>query len=318
MRHYGRIHPHDAMTPMPSPYHPDQLRQTQPLDLVVQSDDGLALHLLHWPGRTLNPGPPALLLHGFTNDAHIWDPLSLALSEQRYVYALDFRGHGQSAWDPHARYLHQSLQDDVMSCIKSLKLERLHLIGHSLGARIAMLVARQLGERIASYSILDTGPEVRAAGVRKVRQDAEGIPESFASEQAYFDWLRRVYALSDEHAVRHMAHHGLRRTDAGLVPNTDPAFTRALWKPESYQGDSSDLVAPLNEQLWQALAAISAPTLLLRGQISAILSRETARRMVEDTLPRAELKIIPRAGHALLCDNPRACIAAIVSFINAI
>ncbi len=301
-----------------SPYRTDALQAGWSSSVTFSNRDELQLHVLHWPARTPSAGAPVLLLHGFTNDAHIWDPLSQQLSEHHDVFALDFRGHGASAWDPEGRYLHQSLVTDLIDCIDHLQLQRPHLIGHSLGARIAMLAAGQSGIPISSLCILDTGPDVRAAGVRKVRRDAEATPAHFVSTQAYQAWLAQVYMLSDTHAIAHMARHGLREGPAGWQPNTDPAFTRALWKPESYQGSSHDLVAPLNEQLWQALTHIHAPTLLLRGQISAILSRDTARRMVEDSLPRAELQVIPRAGHALMCDNPSHSIQAITDFIRRI
>lgn len=302
---------------MTSPYQPERLAEHPPRSLHLDAPDGLRLHLLHWPARRPRELPPALLLHGFTNDAHLWDPLGAELSAERDVYALDFRGHGDSGREADGRYLHASLADDLVAAVEHFAPAGAVLVGHSLGARVAMLASPRLGRGLKALVVLDTGPEVRAAGVRKVRRDAEGTPERFESAEHYYQWLRRIYLLAEEWALRHIARHGLAPCpDGGLAPKTDPAFTRALWDPASHQGDSSDLRAPLGDQLWQALAAINAPTLLLRGELSAILSRETARRMVKDALPCARLITIPRAGHALMCDNPAACIEAIAGFLS--
>ena len=79
-----------------------------------------------------------VLLHGFTNDAHIWDGLASKLQQSHQVFALDFRGHGDSDWDPEGRYEHAVLVSDVQQIIAQLGLNNIHLVGHSLGARVAV------------------------------------------------------------------------------------------------------------------------------------------------------------------------------------
>ncbi len=269
--------------------------------------DGTRQHLLCWSNnKAPQKQTPCLLLHGFTNDAHIWTGLAQQLQNQHKVYAMDFRGHGDSDWDPQARYSHQTLRDDIANVVQQLGLKRFHIVGHSLGARVAALYIQQYQPELASFTLVDTGPEVGAAGVRKVRQDAEAMPTLFNSIDHYSEYLGNIYMMANQKNIRQLlAKNGLKkRPEGGFAPKTDPAFTASLWKPQSQNNDASDLNTPLNEQLWQALATITAPTLILKGQISAILSRRAANKMVNQIMPNAQLDIIRRAGHAVMVDNP--------------
>lgn len=281
----------------------------------VEHPDGTRLHILQWPNPQAKQA--CLLLHGFTNDAHIFDGLSAKLQQNYHVYAVDFRGHGDSDWDAQSRYQHKHLIDDVRFIIKKLNIDtnNLHIIGHSLGARIAMLLVAQQSLQPASLTVIDTGPEVRAIGVKKVRQDAEATPKSFASVKAFEGFLKNIYFLAEAEKIQQMAQHGLKPLDGKLVPKTDPNFTKALWKADSQQGDSSDLTAPLNQELWQALENIHCPTMILKGQASAILSKPIAEKM-QQLMPQAQLHIIERAGHALMVDNSAAFEAQEIAFIK--
>lgn len=281
----------------------------------IQHTDGTNLHILDWQNSAASQ--TCLLLHGFTNDAHIFDGLNTQLQKSHRVIAVDFRGHGDSDWDNQSRYQHKQLIDDVSFIINSLKLDanNLHIIGHSLGARIAMLLIAQKNLQPASLTVIDTGPEVRAIGVKKVRQDAEATPKTFANHQAFEDFLKNIYFLAEPEKIHQMALHGLKEVDGKLVPKTDPNFTKALWKSDSQQGDSSDLTAPLNQELWQALEKVTCPTMIIKGQASAILSNQTAEKMLQ-LLSHSALKIIERAGHAVMVDNPRAYEAEQLAFIT--
>lgn len=285
-------------------------------DLFYQTEDGLSCHYRLWPNRQSNSC--CLLLHGFTNDAHIWDDTAAKLQAMHNVIALDFRGHGDSAWDPRARYTHPQLVADTRQLIKQQTFDRWHIIGHSLGARVAMLMLAEQPDMAASLTMIDTGPEVRAVGVNKVRKDAENMPREFASVDAYFEFLSGIYWLAEPEKLRQIARHGLRQEDNGRwLCKTDPAFTAALWKPQSQQGNSDDLRYPMQDQLWQALGHLRCPALVMRGQASAILSAQVAQRMVE-TIPEADLITINRAGHAVMVDNPAEFDRAVVDFIREV
>lgn len=272
---------------------------------TLLTPDQISLHYLLWPN--IHSQQCTVLLHGFTNDAHIFDTAAKNLQPLMSVYSLDCRGHGDSDWDSEEKYHHNQLEEDLALFLQQLPFQKIHLVGHSLGARVAMLLLGRhdsLKQRIKSFTIIDTGPEVRAVGVKKVREDAENTPTAFNDTQSFHRYLSQIYLLSDPAELQKMAEHGLKSIDGKLSPKTDPAFTRALWKPEASAGDSSDLKFPLNDELWHSLANISCPTLVMKGQASAILGKRIAEKMVNDVIPNAQLATISRAGHALMVDNP--------------
>ena len=276
--------------------------------------DNLQCHYLFWPNPQSDTA--CLFLHGFTNDAHIWDALAVQLQKQHNIIALDFRGHGDSAWDDQARYSHEQLCADVLQLVQQQPFKHWHIIGHSLGARVAMLTLARHQLPVESLTIIDTGPEVRAVGVNKVRMDAEKAPTQFVSIDAYFNYLSSIYMFAQEGRLRSMAAYGVRKNADGLWQSkTDPAFTTALWKPGSNLANSDDLRYPLNDELWAALATLQCKTMVVRGQASAILSRQVAERMVH-TIKDAQLVTISRAGHALMVDNPEEFERAVLDFIR--
>ena len=72
----------------------------EPISHRIKGAHGLELHLLEWSTE----GVPLVLLHGLGNEAHLWDDFVPSVAPHYRVLALDQRGHGDSDWDPEARY----------------------------------------------------------------------------------------------------------------------------------------------------------------------------------------------------------------------
>lgn len=127
---------------------------------------------------------PVLLIHGFGGDANNWLFNVGALSGTRPVYSIDLPGHGGSG-KTLATGTVTELADAVADFIAAIGLERLHLVGHSLGGAVASLVALAAPARIASLTLispLGLGPEVNAgyitgfagAGTRREMREVSG------------------------------------------------------------------------------------------------------------------------------------------------
>jgi len=260
-------------------------------------------------------GVPLLMLHGFGNDAHVWDDFAPAVAPYYRTLALDLRGHGDSSRDPQLRYDHASMASDVIAVTEALDLSRFVLIGHSMGGRVAMRVAGEHPERLAGLVIVDAGPELDARGVSRIRLDAVSEkPASFTSTSEYEALLCRAYPLAQPHVLARMARFGLRpRADGRLEPKTDPAFFGAFARESSEH--AAQRAAEETAALWSALARTPCPTLVVRGAASDVLSPEVADRMAEEVLPRGSLVVVPRAGHSVMLDNPAGFREAVVSFV---
>ena len=121
---------------------------------------------LEW-AATGDTGPTALLLHGLSGVADVWCDTVAALGESRpRCVAVDQRGHGHSPATP-GRFRVADHVGDVRALVDRLGAP-VHLVGHSMGARVAFVTAARHPELVASVVVVDIGPEacVVEGGVR--------------------------------------------------------------------------------------------------------------------------------------------------------
>jgi pimeloyl-ACP methyl ester carboxylesterase len=205
---------------------------------------------------------------------------------------------------------------DVERALSALGVERLVLIGHSLGGRIATLFAGRHPERLAGLVIVDVGPEVDARGKLRIRMDVESQPEPvFDSVAEYARALSLAYPAARPDALQRMAQHGLRKRDDGrYVLKMDPALRGSFSSSETPE-QASAREKEMEQAQWDALRRIPCPTLVVRGAASDILSPDVADRMVEDVLPKGRLAVVARAGHSVMTDNPDGFREAVNAFV---
>jgi len=283
----------------------------EPRSRRIAGADGLDLHVLEWSQE----GVALLLLHGFGNDAHIWDDFAPAVAPHYRTLALDHRGHGDSAWDAKRRYEHEVMVADVEAATAALGVERLVIVGHSLGGRVATLFAGRHPERMAGLVLVDIGPELDPRGILRIRMEVESSQEPvFGSVEEYGRLLSLHYPAAQPKALLRMAQHGLRQLEDGrYVLKMDPALRGA-----GFSGSPEDAALrerQMSEAQWDALHRIACPTLVVRGAASDVFSAETAERMVDEVLASGRLAVVPRAGHSVMTDNPEGFREAVAAFV---
>ncbi len=284
---------------------------TQPSSRRIQAADGLSLHLLEWSTE----GVPLLFVHGFGNEAHIWDDFVPALAPHYAVRALDWRGHGESDWHPEAAYDWDDHLGDLEAVVDQLGFERFVLCGHSLGGRVSLLYAGKHPGNLAGLVIVDTGPEHDPRGQVRIRMETESHPDpSFASVSEYETMLAHQYVAATPSAIQRMAEHGLRQRDDGrYVLKMDPKL-RDFGRASLPQNELEQRDRELTERLWKACETVPCPTLVVRGAASDILSADVADKMADEVLAQGSLAVIPRASHSVMTDNPAAFGAALGVF----
>jgi pimeloyl-ACP methyl ester carboxylesterase len=272
----------------------------EPRSLYLSGDQGLRLHALQWSTE----GTAMVFLHGFGNSCRVWDPSAAALAPYYRVLALDHRGHGDSQHDAQLRYDLDTLTADLEAVLAQLSIERVVLVGHSLGGRVALRFAERNPTRLAGLVLVDIGPENDPRGVVRISQETETQDTVFESLGEYRALLGRQYPEGDRDTLARMAEHWTRRRPDGRYElKLDPAFFRGRAErsgPESAAREREEIA-----RAWAALRKLSCPTLVVRGAASDILSQETADAM-EEAIPDGRLEVIPRAAHSVMLDNPRA------------
>jgi pimeloyl-ACP methyl ester carboxylesterase len=257
--------------------------------------NGLRLRYRDWGGR----GRPLLALHGSAAHAHWWDPVAPRLARRLRVLALDWRGHGRSAWPRPPAYRTEDFAADLGELIARLRLERVVVAGHSMGGQIALAFAAWHPSALDRLVVLDAKPAVNVERLREVQARGLRPRLEFPSREAA---LRRFRLSPPETtaspaAVRALALRSIARLGTGRwAYRFDPACERTR--------------VPVDA--WPLLPRITAPTLVIRGEWSSVLPREMAERMTK-LIPSARLEELPGAYHHLTLDAPAAladCLAA--------
>ena len=132
--------------------------------------------------RAAGGGIPVLLLHGFGADLNSWMFTQPALSEGRRAIALDLPGHGGSTKDVGAGDV-DALTGAVTAALRALAIERVHVVGHSMGGAVAAAWAARAPDRVATLTLIASaglGPEINATFIDGFvratrRRDAEAV-----------------------------------------------------------------------------------------------------------------------------------------------
>ena len=262
--------------------------------------NGLRLRYLEWG----DPGaPPVVCVHGYTSSAETFNALARRLQDRVRLIAMDVRGHGESAWSPDGAYRYEDQVGDLTGIVDRLGLRRF-----TLGGIIAMTYSGAHAERLAGLVINDIGPDPEV-GTQRITQMVGDRPHKFATLDDAMAYRRRVspiVASRTEDDQRELALGVLRRHDDGAWGwKMDPAYiTQRVQKGP-----------PPRPALWSALARVHAPTLVVWGSDSDVLSETQARRMVE-TLPKGELVTVRGVGHAPTLIEP-VVLAALERFLPA-
>ncbi|MZD04313.1 alpha/beta fold hydrolase, partial [Streptomyces sp. SID5785] len=115
------------------------------------------------PAHAPQDGPPLVLLHALGEDSRDWAGVTPALAATRRVHALDLRGHGAS--DRPGSYALEAVRDDVLAYLDAAGLDRIDLVGHSMGGVVACLLAAHRPHRVRRL-VLEDVPLLRPRAPR--------------------------------------------------------------------------------------------------------------------------------------------------------
>jgi len=244
-----------------------------------------------------NGAPPIVLLHGMLGSSRNWQTAGRALAQARRVFALDLRNHGMS---PHAdRMPYEAMAADVAAWLDAHGIERAELVGHSMGGKVAMLLACRHPGRVSRLVIVDVAPKdyswpARRAEFAAMSELDLGDLKSRAEAEVRFE------ARVPGWAMRKFMATNLERTPEGG------------WK---WQINLPAIAAALPELERDPLAAgdlFLGPVLVIAGGTSAYVKPED-RTAILAHFPSARIETIAGSGHNPHIEAREAFVRAVLS-----
>ena len=276
-------------------------------DRTFQNRDGLELYWADTPGPETGSLLPVLCIPGLTRNHRDFEALAVRMSATRRVLCPDLRGRGRSAYDPEpARYVPENYAGDLVELLDHAGVERVAILGTSLGGMLAMMLAVLHPDRVERIALNDIGPEIDPSGLARIRSyvgkaaAVRSWEEAGAAAKAIY---QVAYPDLDDAAWIAQARLGsVEGADGSIRPDYDPAISQAT--------GSNDAAAPDLWPIWKALG--DRPILAIRGATSDILSAATLARMASEA-PQMVHVTVPARGHAPLLDEPES-LAALDAF----
>lgn len=253
--------------------------------------------------RDAGAGPAVVLLHGTTASLGVWDAVVERLGETVRTVAVDQRGHGRSG-KPAAGYDAAAYTADVLALVRELDCGPVVAVGHSLGARNAVVLAAEHPGVVAGVVAVDYTPYVEPAVLDALETRVRGGDRAFASGTDVEAYLRERYPLLPADAVRRRRRYGYGPAGAGaaLRPLADPgAMVRTV------DGLRRDFAAETR--------AVGVPVTLLRGEHSAIVSPR-AFAATRELRPDFRAVQVPGLDHYVPEEAPQTVAEEIVRMLD--
>ncbi len=263
---------------------------------------------LHYLDHGTEGKPPLLCIHGLTGNAHNFDALAPHLTGHYHVRALDVRGRGDSGWGPGIEYTPQTYVADLAGFLDALAIERVTLIGTSMGGMISILFAGGYPNRVERLVLNDIGPDVDPKGIARIGSYVGDAPSEFADLEEVGAYYREHYPPMrniPEAQLLEQVKWSVKPAPSGkLVWKMDPQVRKPI------RGGAA--ARPLD--MWVPFTRIAAPVLVVRGADSDILARATVNQM-KSVIRSVEAVEVAGVGHAPSLTEPES-LSAIKRFLS--
>lgn len=247
-------------------------------------------------------GEVLILLHGFTGSSLTWEKYITKWRESYQVITIDLPGHGKSFAKPQKTM--SELSKDLARIFKFLHIKQAHLLGYSMGGRVALSFAMEYPELVHSLILESASPGITDVTERKVRQEADialaeriktdGIEEfvNYWEDIELFASQKRL----DEHVQETIRQERLSHTELGLANSLLSTGTG------------------VQPSWWDRLVEIDYPVLLIVGSLDKKFV-ELNEKMVK-LISIAEIITVLDAGHAVHVEKVDKFAMIVSKFIN--
>ncbi|GAA0901222.1 alpha/beta hydrolase [Luteibacter anthropi] len=260
---------------------------------------GLELAGLTW-GQP--DAPPLLLVHGWLDNAASFSLLAPWLADRFHVIALDLPGHGHSQHlPPGSVYQHVDYVRALLAAVDKLALPRFHLLGHSLGAGVATMLAIAAPERVRALALIEGLGPLGDDGSRTLERFREGLASANGNNRplrvfASIEEAARARAIAsglDATLARPIVERGLRQVIGGHSWRSDPRLSRPT------------AIRLAETQVMSLLLGLGVPTSLLLALPHAPYLEPEAMQVRIDCVDDIRVTHMD-GGHHLHLEHPQA------------
>lgn len=249
-------------------------------------------------GRTYGEeGEILVILHGLFGQSDNWTGIARKLSDTLKVITLDLRNHGDS---PHSEdFTYELMANDVAETCRALKINRIHLAGHSMGGKVAMVVAQKFPDLLKSLVVIDIAPKFYNPHHQQILKGLNAlVPAEIQGRQEAEEQLS---AYIQDAGVRQFLLKNLsRKTSAGFEWKFNlKVLTEKIENVGKSTKDSISMI----------------PALFYYGEKSSYL-KDTDKAGIEALFPDSEFRMMKGAGHWLHAENPNEMIEVLKGWVN--
>lgn len=272
-------------------------------DRYLWTSDSVRLHYRDYRGGS--PSIPTLVcLPGITRNLRDFEAFATRFAPRFRVITVSFRGRGESGYAATPlSYVPLTYLQDTSLLINEAGVERIVIVGTSLGGLVGLLLDVTQRKRIAALVLNDVGPEMEEAGLARVRTMLGRGGNWPSWLVAAREIARRQGEIYPDWTLDKWLAHAKRLCRVSREGRIVWDYDAEIAAPFNLPNNASNSAAL---DLWLALESYrDRPVLSLRGELSDILSAGAQARMAE-RMPNLSTVTIPRVGHAPTLEEPQA------------
>jgi pimeloyl-ACP methyl ester carboxylesterase len=265
--------------------------------------EGRRVSALLWGAES----PDVVLVHSRGQNAHTWDSVAMALD--RPVLAIDLPGHGHSDWRDDHDYGPWRNATSLAVVIDQLAPDARAVVGFAFGGLTTICLAEDRPDQVRRLIVVGVTPAVRerSAALRTDQRGSTVLLSGPSSYESFEAMLEAVAATARHRPIESLRpgllHNAYRQPDGRWAWRYDREF-----QPSTTQGD-------LGTKLWDAVAGLTMPIMLVRGSESAFVHHDDVERF-RSVQPHVRTEVVEGAGHPVQSDRPVVLARLISDFVE--